>query len=144
MDDGEFAAFQLSEATGPLVWQPPCCGGHTLWWVYQSGAVNHETDPWCQHLCSQSSQKLSWRAMEAAMVFFGSFSLGPHVKKHQHAILLCSASCLWRESEAFWLDPFHPFPSTTPALLLNGALSPNCGYITNTVTKWQPFSHFVN
>lgn len=74
MDGGEFAASQLSEATGPRVWQPPCCGGHTLWWVYQSGAVHHhETDPWYQHLCSQSSQKLSWRAMEAAMGFFWLF-----------------------------------------------------------------------
>lgn len=133
--------FQLNEATGPLEWQPPCCGGLILCRVYP-WHPNQEASINMKLIHNIHIKSLSRRAMEAVMGSIQAFGSSSH--EHQHAVLLCSASCLWRVSEAFRLDPFHPFSSTTPTLLLNDALSPNCGYITNAVTKWQPFSHFVN
>lgn len=91
MEDGGLAPFQLNEA--------PCVamlGGLILcrvdqWHPSQEPSVSMNL------IHDINTISLSWHAMEAAMgsiPAFGSFSLGPQVKKHQHAILLCSASCL--------------------------------------------------
>lgn len=61
MEDGGLAPLQLNEATGPLLWQPPCCGGLNLCRVYQ---WHHEH---VKPIHNINIISLSRRAMEAAM-----------------------------------------------------------------------------